>query len=175
MKRVEISSSNSRIYRRWFALALLALTNITHADQINAKVVRVIDGDTIVVLSEQHEELRVRLAGIDCPEKRGKQPYWRFSKDALSDRVSGQTITVDFGKRDRWDRLIGVLWLNGKDVNSELVGIGACWHFKKYQHEQSEQDREHYSQLESAARQGRLGLWADANAIAPWNWRSNTH
>ena len=152
------------------ALALL-LSSLAQAEEIRVKVTRIIDGDTVVVLSDQHEELRVRLAGIDCPEKRRNQPYWRFAKDALSDRVAGRTITVDFDKRDRWGRLIGVLWLNNQDVNAELVGIGACWHFKKYQHEQSESDQVRYHELELSARQRHIGLWADRQPIAPWDWR----
>lgn len=153
------------------AASMLSLSSFAHAEAIQVKVTRIIDGDTVVVLSDHSEELRVRLAGIDCPEKRGKQPYWRFAKDALSDRVGGKTITVDFDKRDRWGRIIGVLWQNNQDVNAELVGIGACWHFKKYQHEQSATDQVLYSQLEDSARQRSIGLWADRQAIAPWDWR----
>lgn len=147
------------------------LSTTAKGDTLEVKITRVIDGDTIVAITQRREEIRVRLAGIDCPEKRKSQPFWRFAKDELNSRVAGSTLAVEYQKKDRWGRYIGVLRYHNQDINAELVAIGACWHFKKYQSEQSEQDRRLYSELEIRARKERVGLWIDPNPIPPWDWR----
>jgi endonuclease YncB( thermonuclease family) len=153
--------------------ALLVLTlpisPQTHADSLDGKVVRILDGDTVEVLDARKRTHRVRLAGIDAPES--KQPFGAKAKRALSSRVGGKTLTVDWHKRDRYDRLVGKLMFDGADVNLALVRAGYAWWYREYAGEQSPSDRRLYEAAEKAARRDGVGLWSDPRPIAPWDWR----
>ena len=111
----------------------------------------------------------MRLAGIDAPES--KQPFGAKAKRALSSRVGGKTLTVDWHKRDRYDRLVGKLMFDGADVNLALVRAGYAWWYREYAGEQSPSDRRLYEAAEKAARRDGVGLWSDPRPIAPWDWR----
>jgi endonuclease YncB( thermonuclease family) len=130
-----------------------------------AKVIRILDGDTMEVLY-QNQPIKIRLAHIDCPEKRGHQPFGTKAKQALSDLCFGQMVTVQGQKYDRYKRLIAVVINRKKQVvNQEMIKQGMAWHFKKY----SSDPR--YAQLEITARKNKVGLWQEADAVAPWDWR----
>lgn len=148
-------------------LFLFSLT--AAADQIEGKVVGVADGDTLTVLDDQKTHHKIRLMGIDAPEK--GQPYGDASKRSLSDLVFGQLVIVDFTKRDRYGRVIGKVIRNGKDLNVEQVRRGMAWHYKTYQNEQEIDDRSLYANEEYLAQRDRRGLWADKEPVAPWEWR----
>ncbi len=154
--------------------ALLVLTLLifppAHADTLNGKVVRILDGDTVEVLDARNRTHRVRLAGIDAPES--KQPFGAKAKRVLSELVGGETLTVEWHKRDRYDRLVGKLMLDGADVNLALVRAGYAWWYRAYAGEQSSSDRRLYEAAETAARREGVGLWADPRPIAPWDWRA---
>lgn len=139
------------------------------ADQIQGKVVGVADGDTLTVLDEQKTQHKIRLMGIDAPEK--GQPYGDASKRSLSDLAFGQLVVVDYNKRDRYGRVIGKVTRNGKDLNVEQVRRGMAWHYKQYQNEQGLEDRSLYAQEEYLAQRDRRGLWADKTPVAPWDFR----
>ena len=128
-----------------------------------AKVIRIVDGDTIEVLF--HElPVMIRLAHIDTPEK--KQAFGKRAKQALSDLCFGQEIQFEFDKKDRNGRYICVIYdANGKNLNQEMIKLGMAWHFKKYSEDNT------YAELEKEARESKIGLWQDPNPIAPWNWR----
>jgi len=131
------------------------------------KVIGIKDGDTVSILMDGKEKT-VRLAHIDCPEK--KQPFGNKAKEAISELCFGKFVTlVGDGKTDRNGRSIAELILpNGVNVNKALVKMGLAWHFKKYSKDDS------YATLEIAARNKKAGLWKDKNPIAPWNWRKMT-
>ena len=131
------------------------------------KVIGIKDGDTVSILVEGTEKT-VRLAHIDCPEK--KQPFGNKAKEAISELCFGKFVTlVGDGTTDRNGRSIAELILpNGVNVNKALVKMGLAWHFKKYSKDDS------YAKLEIAARNKKVGLWKDKNPIAPWNWRKMT-
>jgi endonuclease YncB( thermonuclease family) len=152
--------------------ALLLLTvpffSPAHAETLSGKVVRILDGDTVEVLDANRRTQRVRLAGIDAPES--KQPFGAKAKRALSELVAGETLTIDWHKRDRYDRLVGTLMLDGANVNLALVSAGYAWWYREYAGEQSSTDRRLYEAAEKAARRDGVGLWADPRPIAPWDW-----
>ncbi|MFB1487686.1 MULTISPECIES: thermonuclease family protein [unclassified Thiocapsa] len=153
--------------------ALLVLTlpisPPAHADTLVGTVVRILDGDTVEVLDARKRTHRVRLAGIDAPES--KQPFGAKSKRVLSSLVGGETVAVDWHKRDRYDRLVGKIMLDGADMNLALVRAGYAWWYREYAGEQSPSDRGLYAAAEKAARRDGVGLWADPRPIAPWDWR----
>lgn len=132
-------------------------------------VAKVADGDTITVLNSNSEKFRVRLSGIDAPES--KQVVGKQATQYLTDIVLGQTVTVEYEKLDRYGRIIGVVLLDGQDVNYQLIKAGFAWHYKQYQNEQTSEARRLYSEGEITARQKRVGLWANAAPTPPWVWR----
>lgn len=146
-----------------FHTSLDKLTNTPSPDSAY-KVVKIKDGDTFVLLVEE-KELVVRLAHIDCPEK--KQPFGTKAKQFAADLCFGKYVTINNGdKYDRNKRLIAEIILeDGRNVNKELVKNGLAWHFKKYSNDTN------YAMHEITAREKRIGLWADTKPIEPWLWR----
>lgn len=148
--------------------ACLALT--VRAETLEGRVIAIQDGDTLTVLDAQHVEHRIRLMGIDAPEKR--QPWGDQSKAHLGRLTFGQTVTVDWRKRDRYQRIVGkVLTSDGADACLAQVTAGLAWHYTKYQREQTPEDREAYAAAEATARASGAGLWQDTHPIPPWEWR----
>jgi len=118
---------------------------------------------TLYVLDANYKEHKIRLAGIDAPER--KQAYGLASRKHLLSIVAGQPVTIEYQKRDRYGRIVGKIWVNGVDVCLEQVKAGFAWHYKKYQHEQSPEDQRLYADAEIRARNERLGLWRENNPI----------
>lgn len=132
---------------------------------VACQVVGIQDGDTITVLTKNKKQYKIRLAHIDCPGK--GQPFGNNAKQFTSDFCFKQTVSVlHNGKKDRNGRVIGVV-INeqGENLNKALVQAGLAWHFAKYSDDVS------YAQLETEARNARLGLWQEEDAVAPWLWR----
>jgi endonuclease YncB( thermonuclease family) len=142
-----------------------------NAETITGHVVGVADGDTITVLDADKVQHKIRLAGIDAPEK--KQAFGNRSKESLSDLVFDKTVNVETEKRDRYGREIGKVLVNGQDVNLVQVERGMAWFYRQYQREQSPNDRRLYEAAEDAARADKRGLWRDADPMPPWEFRHN--
>lgn len=181
MKLLRRRSSRSRLKvltldRSWLVLgallaALLAAPVAARAQELAGRIVGVIDGDTVDLLTASKDLIRVRLSGIDAPEK--GQPFGQVAKRTLSDIVFDRQVVVDGTKRDRYGRLVGKLLVGGSDANLQIVARGLAWHFKRYEREQPEADRTTYAHAEAAARAGHLGLWADRQPVAPWDYRAH--
>ena len=148
---------------------LLALACAAHAETVTGKVVSVADSDTITVLDADKVQHKIRLAGIDAPEK--KQAFGNRSKESLSDMVFDKTVNVETEKRDRYGREIGKVLVNGRDVNLVQVERGMAWFYRQYQREQSPNDRTLYEAAEDAAKAGKRGLWRDVDPTPPWDFR----
>ncbi len=151
------------------ALLLLLLPLASLSAELEGRVVRIVDGDTLVVLDATNTQHKTRLAGIDCPERR--QPWGTRAKQALSDYAFGRDVTVEWNKLDRYKRVVGKVLDGERDVNLALVRDGMCWWYRKYANEQSQVDRILYEAAEAKARDERKGLWSDPNPIPPWEWR----
>jgi endonuclease YncB( thermonuclease family) len=159
-----------RYFTRILLLAALWLfANTSTADTLNGRVVGVSDGDTVTVLDDTNTQWKIRLLGIDAPEK--KQAFGNRSKQSLSALVFNRQVVVEYGKKDKYGRTVGKILVGGVDANLEQVKAGMAWHYKKYQREQSEADRIAYAQAEDRARVGKVGLWFDSEPIPPWDWR----
>lgn len=150
---------------------LLLVSFPISAALLSGKAVSVADGDTLTVLDDAKTQHRVRLAGIDAPER--KQPFGTASRKHLADLVAGQQVRIEWTKRDRYGRIVGkvVLPKDGRDVCLKQVSAGLAWHYKKYQGEQTAEDRRLYAEAEERARQAQLGLWRDKGQTPPWQWR----
>lgn len=143
--------------------------NLAHAATISGRVVSVTDGDTITVLDQTNTQFKIRLAGIDAPEK--KQAFGQVSKKALSDLVYGKQVNVEYEKQDRFGRTIGKVLINGVDANLEQVKKGYAWFYRKYKNAMVLDDRISYLHGEEAAHASRIGLWLEEKPIAPWDFR----
>ncbi len=158
--------------RSLFATFFLLLTINLQAATLQGKVVSVADGDTITVLDGNKTQHKIRLQGIDAPEK--AQAFGHKSKQSLNQLVHSKMVTVEFEKKDKYGRTVGKVLLNGTDVCLEQIKLGMAWHYKQYQSEQSKEDREIYAQAEQFANLQAIGLWRDKNPMSPWDFRKQT-
>jgi endonuclease YncB( thermonuclease family) len=113
-------------------LLLLLLPLTSWSAELSGRVVRVSDGDTLVLLDTSNTQHKIRLAGIDCPER--GQPFGQRAKQALSDYAFSRQVTVEWDKLDRYGRTVGKIVDGEKDVNLALVRDGMCWWYRKYAH-----------------------------------------
>ena len=125
-----------------------------------AKVIKISDGDTITVLSGK-EQTKVRLYGIDAPEK--KQDYGQKSKQFLASLIAGQVVEVVPKGKDRYKRTLGIIHYKGQDINAQMVLNGYAWAYVKYSRI--------YVDQEKTAREKKRGLWQSSNPTPPWEWR----
>lgn len=149
----------------FFILAAASLIFTSPANAGQYRVVGVSDGDTIKVLSNDRKQIKCRLHGVDAPEK--NQAFGQRSKDSLSDMVFQKFVDVAVVDQDQYGRSVCRISLNGMDINKVQLQRGMVWHYSRYSKDAS------YAQAEAAARQQRLGLWADANPTPPWAFRRN--
>ena len=171
MNRFARTQRSAPVSVKLVALALLISFPIASvfASTLTGKVIGISDGDTIDVLDSSKTTHRIRLAGIDAPEK--AQPFGQRSKEHLSDSVFGKQVEVQGGKIDKYGRTVGKILVNGFDANLEQICAGFAWHYKAYASEQSADDRSLYSMAEEKARAQHLGLWGEKKQMPPWEWR----
>ena len=148
------------------AITLIAAGQPALAERITRRVVGVADGDTLTVLTDGKRQVRVRLAGIDAPERR--QPYGTRARQGLSALGFGRAAQVEVEDTDRYGRPVGRVRVGGRDVNAEMVRRRAAWVYVRYNRDPS------LVPLEAEARAARLGVWAlpEAARVPPWEWRA---
>jgi endonuclease YncB( thermonuclease family) len=147
-----------------------ALVAPVHAETLRGNVVGIADGDTVTVLDSTLRQHKVRLAGIDAPEK--GQPFGNRSRQELAKLVFHRQVAVEWHKKDRYHRLVGVIRVGDFDVAYEQVRAGWAWHYRAYAKEQRSGDRVRYAQAEDEARSSKRGLWLQAGAEPPWEYRA---
>ena len=146
------------------ALLLLCIANAAHAEEFVAKVIAVMDGDTVMVLKET-QKVKIRLANIDAPEK--GQDFGKESRQALLNMVLKKQVRVNSRAIDDYGRVVAELSVDGCSVNEEQVRSGMAW---EYSHFHSDKN---FIALQSEAQGARRGLWAQANPAPPWKWRKS--
>jgi endonuclease YncB( thermonuclease family) len=147
----------------------LFLSTFANAKTIEGLVVGVSDGDTITVLDQQKNSYKIRLQGIDAPEK--KQAFGEKSKQSLHDLVHSKQVRIEYDKEDKYGRIVGKVTVDDVDVCLQQLVLGMAWHYKKYQNEQSVSDRALYSETEMKSKSLKLGLWTDDTPMPPWEFR----
>ena len=130
-----------------------------------AKVVKIVDGDTITALDAQNTTIKIRMYGIDAPES--KQAFGQKAKQALTTAIATKIITVNDHGVDIYGRMLGTIWLDGYDINASMVDSGYAWVYRF----EDNAIVPSYLKYESAARKDAKGLWADPNPVPPWQWR----
>jgi endonuclease YncB( thermonuclease family) len=177
---------NARVARYRLPLVLLALCGSigtsAAAQLLDAHVVKVVDGDSLEVRDSNGLVHRIRLAGIDAPEH--NQPFGKRSQQALARLILDKDVRLEIQKRDAYGRYVAKAWALSPDapcsasscpktldVAQAQLSSGMAWHFKKYEREQTEEDRLRYAFEENEARTRKTGLWTDPNARPPSDWR----
>jgi endonuclease YncB( thermonuclease family) len=139
------------------------------AAELEGVVVGLADGDTVTVLDSSQHQHKIRLAGIDAPERH--QAFGDRSTKHLAGLVFRKAVSVEWHKTDRYGRIVGKVLVDGVDAGLALIHAGFAWHYKQYSNEQTAEDREAYAAAEDEARARRVGLWRDAEPVAPWDFR----
>ncbi|EKT3957707.1 thermonuclease family protein [Flavobacterium psychrophilum] len=149
--------------KKMFVLMLLMVTALCNAESVTGKVVKVKDGDTVVVLDCTKTMITVRLAGVDAPEK--KQDFGTIAKQFVSEQIFGKVVTFQEVSKDRYGRTVAFIFYENKNLSEELLKVGLAWHYVKY-------DKSKYLQeLEDIARKNKVGLWSLPNPIMPSEFR----
>jgi len=143
-------------------LLLFLAFNVAQAETFSAKIIVVIDGDTVVI-RRAGGLVKIRLAEIDAPEK--AQTFGVASKQSLSEMVLGKQVTVVSQAIDKYGRLVAHLGINGLDVNAEQIRRGMAWEYSNFHSNKT------LIGLQTEARNAALGLWVQRNPIPPWVWR----
>ncbi|WPU97351.1 thermonuclease family protein [Mucilaginibacter sp. cycad4] len=160
------------MFKKYSALLVLVLLiiagcNPNNTKQTNAgvyKVVKIKDGDTLGLLTGDNQQITVRLAEIDCPEK--SQAFGQAAKKFTSDLCFGKEVKLIGNEHDRYGRTVAqVVLTDGTNVNYALVKNGYAWQYKAYSKSTE------LAVLEQQARENKLGLWQDANPTPPWDFR----
>lgn len=145
-------------------LALLINFSVLYS-QVSAKVIGIKDGDTVLVLDKFKNQITLRLAEVDCPES--GQPFGKNAKQFTSSQIFGKEIKFYKTASDRYGRTIAKIYYdNGKYLSSEIIKNGLGWWYFRYSNDES------LGILEKKAKSLKMGLWADNNAVSPWDWRS---
>jgi micrococcal nuclease len=160
-------SAFQRLITRTFCLMAVGLFCSNNlgclAETFEGKCIRILDGDTIEVLRNR-QPVKVRLEGVDCPEKR--QAFGKKAKEFTASLVFQQQVEVAWTKKDRYGRILGSVKLsNGCELNEEIVRQGYGWWYRQYSRNLR------LGQLEAKARLEHLGLWNVDGAVAPWLFR----
>jgi endonuclease YncB( thermonuclease family) len=137
------------------------LSNLAQAEQY--RVIGVMDGDTVRVLSRDRQQVKCRLHGVDAPEK--NQPWGERSKQSLSDLVFQKLVDVEQVDQDQYGRSVCRIFVNGVDINKVQLQRGMAWWYRRYSKDAA------YAQAENTAKQQRVGLWSEPNPTPPWNFR----
>ena len=150
-------------------LLALALPLSAVATEWQGTVVGVADGDTLTLLDASKTQHRIRLDGIDAPER--TQPHGQRARQSLAQLAHGRAAHADCPKVDRYGRAVCRVMVDGVDVGLEQVRRGFAWHYVKYAHEQRAADRADYARAESSARSAHSGLWSFSDPTPPWDYR----
>ena len=155
-------------------------SNLPYSKELKGKVVSIADGDTVIIVvadnstkskflqppssqSSSKKQYRIRLNDIDAPES--KQAFGNKSKENLKNYIYQKDVVVKHESTDKYGRILGTIYYQGKDINLQQVKDGYAWVYRHYSKKQD------YIKEEEKARQERKGLWADNNPINPYDFR----
>lgn len=147
-------------------LLFLLAAPISAFASFEAMVVNVLDGDTLTVLTPQGEQFRIRLYGVDTPEK--KQMFGQDARRFTAQMVSGKTVDIQEMDRDKYGRIVALVNYGSRSLNRALLENGLAWHYGDF----CKQDFcKEWKEIEKNARKSRAGLWSSKKAMPPWDWR----
>lgn len=147
-------------------LLLFPVILLSSKNDIQGKVVKVADGDTITILDSENKQIKIRLYGIDAPEK--TQDFGKVSREYLAELVAGKTVNVTVLDTDRYGRSVGRIKVDDKEVAEEMLKSGLAWLYTAYC---KIPECERWKELETRAKTAKIGLWSNPTAQEPWKWR----
>ena len=152
-----------------FLLAAIAPAALQAGEIYSATVVKVSDGDTIHVMKKDGHKVKIRLYGIDAPEK--QQAFGRVSRDHLQKLLRSRAVSVEPLYQDKYRRTVALVWLGtSRLVNEIMVDNGLAWHYPQYCKKQPL--CKNIKRKEQIARREKRGLWKDKKKpVPPWAWR----
>lgn len=143
-------------------------TACAQSGDFSGKVIKIADGDTFTVLTEDMAQVRIRINGIDAPES--KQAYGQKSRQWLADKIFGKTVQLTNTSQDRYGRTVATVILKDEDIGLSSILAGMAWHYSRFF------ESEQYAAAQREAQQERRGLWQDPNPINPYEYRkTNSH
>ncbi len=151
-----------RLKRILPVLLLILLPSVVFA--FTGKVVSVADGDTVTVLTKDKAQVKIRLYGIDCPEK--AQDFGTKAKQFTADMVFGKMVDVEPVDQDRYGRTVGLLTVDGMNVNEAILKAGYAWVYNQYCRKAFCSD---WQAIQDAVQKARIGLWSHPDPIPPWH------
>lgn len=143
---------------------LFLLFSLEFCAQVSGKVIRIKDGDTVVVLLAGNIQKTLRLAEVDCPEN--SQPFGKNAKQFTAQQIFGKQINFFTTNTDRYGRMVAKIYYNHKYLSAEIIKAGLGWWYYKYSDDKS------LGRLQNKAQSQKVGLWQDASAMPPWDYRS---
>jgi|CXWL01.1.fsa_nt_gi endonuclease YncB( thermonuclease family) len=165
MEQISFKKSLARVFLGVIVCLLLSFPSF--AEELTGKIVAIADGDTVTLLTPQMEEIKIRLAAIDAPEK--DQPFGQKSKQMLSDLIFNRQVRLDAIDTDKYGRTVGHIYLADSDINMLMVSQGGAWAYRQYLGPNDSA----FIQAEESARNDKAGLWAlqEDQIMPPWEWR----
>ncbi len=146
-------------------IILLFISNNLLSLELKGKIIHISDGDTVHLLTDKKEKIKIRLNDIDAPEN--KQAFGNKSKENLKKYIYQKNVVVEYKNKDKYKRALGTIYYKNEDINLQQVKDGYAWVYKKYSKNPI------YFKAEQEARINKIGLWSDKNPIEPWEFRKN--
>lgn len=172
LARLNVSAPRLVIQRLLLALGFAAaVCPARGADWVlEGRVVAVVDGDTLTLSDSSKVQHRIRIGGIGAPQR--AQPFANVAKDRLSALTYGKIIRARCWKREADGKEVCALSDGVRNIGLEMIRDGLAWHDKRFEGEQTPQERERYAREEESAKAAKRGLWVETNAVAPWEWKA---
>jgi micrococcal nuclease len=136
-----------------------------YAQTITGKVIRIADGDTFTILSQDNKQERIRLDAIDAPEK--GQDFSEKSRQHLASFIEGKTVNINYKTKDMYGRILGTVFINDTNINYDMVRQGLAWQYR-YNRDKN------YAGLQAEAQANKRNIWSIPNPVPPWEWRKKT-
>ncbi len=146
------------------AITLSCASSEKLSEVVKGKVIHVVDGDTYDLLAPDSSKIRIRMEGIDAPEK--GMPYYQVAKEYLKEKCLLKNVKIIINDTDDNGRLIAYTFLNdGSELSHEMIRAGLAWHFKKYNSDST------LAILEEEAKASKLKVWSEPHPMPPWENR----
>ncbi|HVF47804.1 MAG TPA: thermonuclease family protein [Pyrinomonadaceae bacterium] len=137
---------------------------------VDGRVTSVIDGDTLIITTSGGKEVRLRLQGVNAPER--EQPFGPEARQRLVAKVLNKDVRAEFTKVDNLKRVLAKVIFDGTDIGEEQLRDGFGWYYTHFANELSDEDRDTYKQAVNEAKTAGKGLWSDKSPVSPLSFRT---
>lgn len=134
------------------------------SESIPGKVTRIVDGDTFILLTADNRQERIRLDGIDAPEK--GQDFSEKARQHLASLIAGKSVRVEYRSKDMYGRILGTVYIGSVNVNDEMIRNGLAW---QYKYNRSKK----YAALQEEAKANKRNIWSMKNPVSPYEYRKS--